>query len=111
MIYIDLDKEEMEYNCSGERMMEEMAAVLAASMYGEDTEGVYENLPGKLEDHVDGIFETTGETIGELAKAMYWALKENKVGEEENDEEERSDEEIRTVIKQYRRGRAKRTTS
>lgn len=111
MIYIDLEKEEMEYDCSGERMMEEMAAVLAASMYGEDTEGVYENLPGKLEDHVDGIFETIGETIGELAKAMYWALKENKVGEEENDEEERSDEEIRTVIKQYRRGRAKRTTS
>ena len=91
--------------------MEEMAAVLAANMYGEDTEGVYDNLPGKLEDHVDGIFETIGETIGELAKAMYWALKENKVGEEENDEEERSDEEIRTVIKQYRRGRAKRTTS
>lgn len=111
MIYIDLDKEEIEYDCSGERMIEEMAAVLAASMYGEDTEGVYESLPGKLEDHVDGIFETIGETIGELAKAMYWALKENKVGEEENDEEERSDEEIRTVIKQYRRGRARRTTS
>ena len=111
MIYIDLDKEEIEYDCSGERMIEEMAAVLAASMYGEDTEGVYESLPGKLEDHVDGIFETIGKAIGELAKAMYWALKENKVGEEENDEEERSDEEIRTVIKQYRRGGAKRTTS
>lgn len=111
MIHIDLEKEEMEYNCSGEQMIEEMAAVLATSMYGEDVDGVYEDMPEKLEDHVDGIFEMAGKAIGELAKAMYWALKENKVGEEENDEEERSDEEIRTVIKQYRRGRAKRTTS
>lgn len=115
MIYIDLDKEEMEYDCSGERMIEEMAAVLAASMYGEDTEGVYDNLPGKLEDHVDGIFEMVGKAIGELAKGMYWALKERKDEWDDEDEEEaseeRSNEEIRTVIKQYRRGRAKRTTS
>lgn len=114
MIHIDLEKEEIEYDCSGEQMIEEMASVLAVSMYGEEADGVYEKLPGKLEDHVDGIFETVGEAIGELAKAMYWALKEKKDEwdvEEEEIPEERSGKEIRTVIKQYRRGGAKRTTS
>lgn len=115
MIHIDLENEEMEYDCSGERMIEEMASVLAVSVYGEDEEGVYENLPGKLEDHVDEIFEMAGKAIGELAKAMYWSLKERKDEWDNEDKEEtpeeRSDEEIRTIIKRYRRGRAKRTTS
>ena len=111
MIYVDMEKEEMEYNCSGAAMVTEIAAVLATSLYEGEEDGIYKWLS---DDTVNELIDVITETIGEGTKTMYHMLKERKDewdDEEEDDEEERSNEAIRTVIKQYRRGRAKRNPS
>ena len=104
MIHIDIEKEEMEYDCSGERMVEEIAAVLAYSMYDMEKTGGFEGMPGKLEDHVDAIFDEIGEAIVGLTKVLYWGLKkEGEKYEEAEADTERSREAIHTDIKRFRR--------
>ena len=111
MIYVDMEKEEMEYNCSGATMVAEISTLLATSLYEGQENGVYDKAFG---DRADALIDTIAETIGETTKMMYHMLVERKDewdDEEEDDEEKRSNEAIRTVIKQYRRGRTKRNPS
>ena len=100
MIYVDLEREEIEYECSGEDMAKEIAILLASSV--QDMERDYDCLP--VDVHAEEVIDDITAMIGEIAKMLYRALKEGvEANEEEEADEERSGEVVETRIKRFRR--------
>lgn len=97
MIHVDIEEEFLEFEGSGETMLKEMALVMTMSLIESVNDGV---LPI---DAVPYVVDNSLEMLGAVVKdAVEMGVKED---EEEEIPEERSNEEIRTVIKQYRRAR------
>ena len=97
MIHVDIEEEFLEFEGSGETMLKEMALVMTMSLIESVNDGV---LPIEAVPYVvDNSLEMLGAVVKE---AVEMGVKED---EEEEVPEERSSEEIRTVIKQYRRAR------
>lgn len=106
MIYVDIEKEEMEFECNGETMLKEMALLLTTSILESVNDDVMPMPVGLVPVLVDSLMDTLGAIVKD---AVEMGVKD--YGEEEEISEERSSEEVRTIIKQYRRGRTGRTTS
>lgn len=97
MIHVDIEEEFLEFEGSGETMLKEMALVMTMSLIESVNDGV---LPI---DAVPYVVDNSLEMLGAVVKdAVEMGVNEH---EEEEVPEERSSEEIRTVIKQYRRAR------
>lgn len=95
MIHVDIEKEEMEFECNGETMLKEMALVMTMSLLESVNDGV---LPI---DAVPYVVDNSLEMLGAVVKeAVEMGVNEH---EEEEIPKERSGKEVRTVIKQYRR--------
>lgn len=100
MIYVDIEKEEMEFRCSTETMIQEMAMVMSTIILDHVRDEEYPMPLGLMPVYVDSITEK----LGAMVKAAVEMGVSEDYGEEELSEE-RSDEEIRTVVKQFRRSR------
>ena len=103
MIHVDMEEDYLEFEGSGETMIKEMAMVVAMSLSDMVREG---KLP---ENAIDGVVDMITGTLGFTVKgALHDCVEAMEEGEdygEEDVQEERSNEAIRTVIKQYRKGR------
>ena len=97
MIYVDIEKEEMEFECNGETMLKEMALLLTTSILESVNDDVMPMPVGLVPVLVDSLMDALGAVVKD---AVEMGVSED---EEEEVSEERSNEEIRTVIKQYRR--------
>ena len=100
MIHVDMEKEYLEFEGSGETMIKEMAMVLAMTLSEEA-------LPD--DETTDRVVDMITGSIGIMVKGALSDLREHrkecKDHEERAVQEERNTEEIRTVFKQYRRRR------
>ena len=99
MIHVDIEKEELEYVGSGEDLIKEIALVLCSSI----EDAVKQFSEREVNRLIDMI---TGTISGVMKEAIAGCKAEEGEGNEEEDvQEERSVKEIRTTVKQYRKGR------
>lgn len=103
MIHVDMEEDYLEVEGNGETMIKEMAMVVAMSLSDMVREG---KLP---ENAIDGVVDMITGTLGFAVKGALHdyteAMEEGEDYGEEDVQEERSVKEIRTTVKQFRRGR------
>lgn len=101
MIHVDIENEVLEYSGSGEDLIKEISLVLCMSI--EDAVKQFS------EREVNRLIDLITATISGVMKEAVAEWKETEGDDEYEEEravqEERSNEAIRTVIKQYRKGR------
>lgn len=104
MIYADIDKEELEYEGDGQKLLSEIAMVLGSSIVHMAIE------KGMSEKETTGVLEMIMETLTDIVQeAVISTMREQEEGGDSDDEEEvceeRSRESVPTTIKKFRRAR------
>ena len=103
MIYADIDKEELEYEGDGQKLLSEIAMVLGSSIVHMAIE------KGMSEKETTGVIEMIMEALTDIVQGtVISTMRDQEEGGTDDEEEvceERSRESVPTTIKKFRRAR------